>query len=146
MCSITKPINIFFCYVASINIFCQNYDMSNKQTGRYGEEIACEFLKKQGFKILETNYRYSKISEIDIIALKSDIIHFIEVKTRHSEVCGNPLEAITKTKLNSIIKCSKSYLSKTNIHYKKMQIDAIGITLNNNQKPEINFIQNISLN
>ena len=43
----------------------------------------------------------------------SNIIHFIEVKTRYGGVCGNPLEAITKTKLDSIVKCAKFYLSET---------------------------------
>jgi len=120
--------------------------MNNKQTGKYGENIAVEFLKKQGFEILETNYRYSKMAEIDIIASKKDIIHFIEVKTRMNNSFGNPLEAVTKTKLDSINRCSKFYLSKINKKYKKQQIDAIGIILDNQGKTEINFIENINLN
>ena len=126
-------------------VFCKNNTMNNKQTGKFGEVTACNFLRNQGFKILETNYRYSKIAEIDIIAQKSDIIHFIEVKTRTQNSC-NPIEAVTKTKLNSIVKCAQFYLSNSKTRYKQMQIDAIGITLDNNQKPEINFIENISLN
>ena len=119
--------------------------MNNKQTGKLGEEIAKEYLKNNGFKILETNFRFSKISEIDIIAQKQNILHFIEVKTRTSNICGNPLEAITKSKLNSIFSCAKFYLSKTNYNYKKVQIDALGIIINN-QKPEITFIEDISIN
>ena len=126
-------------------VFCKNDNMNNKQTGKFGEETACNFLKKQGFKILETNFRYSKIAEIDIIAVKNNIIHFIEVKTRVKN-SYNPTEAITKTKLSSIAKCANFYLSNSKTHYKKMQIDAIGIVLDDNQTPEINFIEDISLN
>ena len=119
--------------------------MNNRQKGKYGEELALDFLKKLNFKILETNFRYSKMAEIDIIALKSNIIHFVEVKTRKKD-SYIPLEAITKTKLNSIYKCANFYLSKTNIPHKHIQIDAIGIILNDGNEPEINFIENISLN
>ena len=54
--------------------------MTNKIIGKYGEEIAKNFLIKNGFEIIETNYRYSRIAEIDIIASKNDILHFVEVK------------------------------------------------------------------
>ena len=126
-------------------VFCKNNTMNNKQKGKFGEETACNFLKKQGFKILETNYRYSKIAEIDIIAQKSDVIHFVEVKTRRKN-SYNPMEAITKTKLNSILNCARFYMSNSKMHYKQMRIDAIAIVLDDNQTPEINFIENISLN
>ena len=43
--------------------------MTNKTTGKYGENIAKNFLINHGFEILETNYHYSKVAEIDIIAL-----------------------------------------------------------------------------
>ncbi len=119
--------------------------MNNKQKGEYGEKLALDFLKKLNFKILETNFRYSKMAEIDIIALKSNVIHFIEVKTRKKD-SYTPLEAITNTKLNSIYKCANFYLSKTNASYKHIQIDAIGIILNDGYEPEINFVENISLN
>ncbi|HEC1788756.1 TPA: YraN family protein, partial [Campylobacter lari] len=48
--------------------------------GKKGEELACEFLKTQGFEILKRNF-YSKFGEIDIIAKKDKILHFIEVKS-----------------------------------------------------------------
>ena len=120
--------------------------MNNKIKGNLGEKIAQDFLIKNKFKILETNFRYSKLAEIDIIAQKNNTIHFIEVKTRTSNISGNPLEAITKTKLNSIYSCAKFYLSNTKNHYDNMQIDAIAIILNETQEPKIEFIENISLN
>ena len=120
--------------------------MNNKIKGKIGENIAQEYLTNKGYKIIETNYRYSKIAEIDIIALKNNTLHFIEVKTRTSNKLGAPVEAITKTKLSSIYTAANAYLLKTNKHYKKIQIDAIGIILNNNDNPQISFFENISLN
>lgn len=119
--------------------------MTNKVIGKYGEDLAKEFLTKNGYKILETNFHYSKVAEIDIIAVKKSILHFIEVKTRTQNFFGSPLEAITKTKLNSIYTCAKFYLSKHAKLYNSFQIDAIGIVLNNKNEPNITFIENISL-
>ncbi len=120
--------------------------MTNKQIGKYGEELAQNFLIKKGYKILETNFRYSKMAEIDIIAEKNNIIHFIEVKTRKSDFFGLPVEAINQKKLNSIFLCAKFYIQNSKKNCKNFQIDGIGIILNKENKPKINFIENISIN
>lgn len=119
--------------------------MTNKVIGKQGEEIAKNFLIKHGFEILETNFRYSKMAEIDIIAQKNNIIHFIEVKTRTQKFFGAPFEAITPKKLQSIYLCSRYYLSNCKKRFSKIQIDAIGIVLDKNNKADINFLENISL-
>ena len=106
--------------------------MNNKIVGKNGENIAKEFLEKQGFKILELNKKFSRFCEIDIIALDKNILVFCEVKTRNTDTCGTPLEAITKTKYSNIKKGLFMYLNE-NPKYKKFRIDAISITL----KPEI---------
>ena len=119
--------------------------MTNKVIGKYGENIAKDFLTKKGYEILEMNYRYSRFAEIDIIAAKSNILHFIEVKTRTQEFFGSPLEAITPAKLKQIFSCAISYLSKNNKKYKGYKIDAIGIVLNGKDVKKIDFIKDISL-
>ncbi len=119
--------------------------MTNKEIGKYGEEIAKEFLIKNKFKILECNFHYSKMAEIDIIAVKNNILHFVEVKTRSSNTFGTPLEAINKRKLSSIFSCANFYLQQNKNKFDKFQIDAIGITLNKDNPPEIQFLENISL-
>lgn len=119
--------------------------MTNKEIGKYGEEIAKNFLIKKGYKILETNWHYSRVSEIDIIAIKNDAIHFVEVKTRSQTKFGMPEEAINYRKMASIVQGTRAYLSKTNKRFKKIQIDAIAILLKKEGEPEINFIENISL-
>ena len=119
--------------------------MTNKTIGKYGEELAKNFLIEKGYKILETNFHYSKIAEIDIIALKDKVIHFIEVKTRTQKKFGEPIEAIDYKKLHSISACANFYTKTTKEKFKKMQIDAIGIILKDDKVLELNFIENISL-
>ncbi len=118
--------------------------MTNKTIGKYGEQLAKNFLIKKGFKILELNYRYSRLAEIDIIAQKDDTIHFVEVKTRTQSIFGTPLEAINQTKLKSIYKCALYYMQNISKKYKKYQIDAIGIILNKNDEPKITYIENLA--
>ena len=114
--------------------------MTNITTGRHGEEIAKEYLIKQGYKILETNIHFSHYSEIDIIAKDKNTLVFCEVKTRTSTVCGTPFEAITKTKYEKIKKGIYLYLQE-NKDYKKYRIDAISIILK--PKIEIKHLKNI---
>lgn len=119
--------------------------MTNKIIGKVGEDIAKNFLIKKGYKILEMNYRFSRVAEIDIIATKKDILHFVEVKTRTQEFFGSPLEAVTLTKLKHIYSCAVEYISKTKEKFKKYQIDVIGIVLNKENIEKIDFIENVSL-
>lgn len=116
--------------------------MSNLSLGKSGEEIAKRYLEKQGYKILETNKRFSRYCEIDIIALDKNTLVFCEVKTRKTNVCGAPLEAITKTKYDNIKKGVYYYMQE-NSQYKKFRIDAVAITLKPDYK--IEHLKNICL-
>lgn len=97
----------------------------NKQIGLKGEEIACNYLKKLGWKILEKNFRYSKYAEIDIIAKETNTIVFVEVKTRTTSNFGHPFEAINTKKINNIYKATLSYLQSTQERYEDYRIDII---------------------
>ena len=119
--------------------------MTNKIIGKYGEDIAKDFLIKKGFEIVEMNYRYSRVAEIDIIASKKDVLHFVEVKTRTQNYYGAPLEAITPNKLKQIYSCAIQYMTTLKKHYKKYQIDAIGILLENKEVKKIDFVEDITL-
>lgn len=101
--------------------------MNNREFGNKGEDIACEYLMKNGYEILERNKHFSKFCEIDIIAKIKNKIVFVEVKTRKNNSFGAPIEAITKTKYNNIKTGVISYVQKNKI--KNFQIDAIGIIL-----------------
>ena len=106
--------------------------MSNVSLGKNGEELAVEYLKKQGYKILETNKRFSRLCEIDIIALDNNTLVFTEVKTRKTDVCGHPFEAVTKAKYAHIKQGVFLYLQE-NPQYKKFRIDVVSVLI----KPEL---------
>ena len=105
----------------------------NKDTGRHGEELAVEYLKKKGLKILHTNWQIHNQGEIDIIAEQRNTLVFIEVKTRSSLDFGNPLEAIDNKKLEQMKKTALLFLSQNKKHYDNIRFDAVSILL----KPEI---------
>lgn len=113
----------------------------NKETGAKGELLAQEYLVKQGYEIVETNKRFSRFCEIDIIAKHKDTLVFVEVKTRSSDFCGSPLEAITKAKYENIKTGLFTYLQENPNKYKKFRIDAISVILNPSVK--INHLKNI---
>ena len=115
--------------------------MNNKQFGNYGEDLACKYLLEQGYEILERNKHYSKFCEIDIIAKRKEFTVFVEVKTRHNNDFGNPLEAVNKTKLSNILKGVRFYIAEHNI--KKYRIDVIGITLKPDLK--IEHLRNVAV-
>lgn len=116
--------------------------MNNLTLGKNGEEIAKSYLERQGYRIIELNKRFSRLCEIDIIAMDKDTLVFCEVKTRKTNVCGSPFEAITKNKYENIKK-GMHYYKLENPQYKKYRIDAIAITI----KPElkIEHLKNISV-
>ena len=68
----------------------------SRSLGQQGEQIAVQYLKAHGYKILERNYR-CRVGEVDIIAEDQGDLVFVEVKARSSKVFGNPAEAVTKT-------------------------------------------------
>ena len=115
--------------------------MPNQNTGQIGEQLACDYLEKIGYKIIERNIHFSRACELDIIALdKNNTLVAVEVKTRTSEICGNPLEAITKSKYKNIKTGLITYL-QNNPKYKTYRIDAISIVLN--PKIQIKHLKNI---
>ena len=114
--------------------------MSNISVGKQGEEIAKNYLVKNGYKIIDTNVRFSRFCEIDIIACDKKSLVFVEVKTRTSYICGHPLESITKVKYQHIRQGLFMYL-KEHPEYKNFRIDAISVLLK--PKVKIEHLKNI---
>jgi putative endonuclease len=113
-------------------------------TAVLGENAACEFLLKKGYKILERNFRKG-YGEIDIIAIKDNILVFIEVKTRTSTRFGTPFEAIAPWKLKSLIRGAKFY--KYILHEElpdDLRIDAVGVVVWGTEVLSIEHLENIS--
>ncbi len=85
-------------------------DKENKLLGKAGERKACAYLKKQGYKILERNFK-NPFGEVDIIAEKDGDVVFVEVKTRLSDSYGQPSEAVTRARIKKYIDGANYYFS-----------------------------------
>lgn len=114
----------------------------------FGEDKACEYLKNQGYEIIERNFRRG-YGEIDIVAIeetKKDgkVLVFVEVKTRSSNQFGSPLQAITYWKLKSLISTAQFYkLTHRNLP-DSLRIDAVSVMLFGNEVRSIELTKNIS--
>jgi len=101
-----------------------------QKLGAIGENMAKKFLMKQDFKILARNYR-KKWGEIDIVAQKDNIIHFVEVKAVSYETTKNgymPEENVHPWKIKRIHRALESYLMENNVpHETDWQIDVIAV-------------------
>ncbi len=85
--------------------------MNKRETGTKQEQLACNYLRKQGIIILEQNYRVRQ-GEIDIIGRDHETIVFFEVKYRSSNKMGNPEEAVNSIKQRQIARISLFYIAK----------------------------------
>lgn len=102
--------------------------MTTKELGNLGEEIARTYLRKKGFHIIATNYRFHR-SEVDIIYELPEKVVFVEVKTRQTAQIGPPWLAVTPHKQRQIIKCAHHYLVSKDIDL-EAQFDIISIVHN----------------
>jgi putative endonuclease len=116
-------------------------DMSKISTGKEGEQIAVAYLKKNGYRICETNFR-CPLGEIDIIAReKANELVFIEVKTRRSRELGYPEQAVGTKKQRKMSQLALWYLQNKKSASINARFDVIAITLLPEEN-EIKLIKN----
>ncbi len=113
--------------------------IKNNIEGKKGEIKAVLFLKKHGYKILETNFK-NKIGEIDIIAEKDGVIVFIEVKNRSTYRFGRPIEAVDFRKQSKIKKVAEIYLMIKNKYYNDVRFDVVEVSNDNLEHIENAFM------
>jgi len=109
--------------------------------GRRGEELARRFLKKKGYKILETNYR-GRLGEIDLVAQDGDSLVFVEVKTRSSMAFGHPLESINPRKQHQLTKAAGEYLAGCGEEGRFCRFDAVSVLFSGDEEPQLELIKN----
>ncbi len=118
--------------------------MKNLIIGNKGEDLACEYLKSRGYKILDRNFRI-RGGEIDIIAQDRDVIAFVEVKARYSHEYGLPVEAMTFWKIKALLRAVQFYLVKHGLGKSAYRLDFVGIDFTNSRdNPKIELIKNIT--
>ena len=116
-----------------------------QKVGDIGENLACRFLAESGFKIIERNYR-KKWGELDIIAEKEEILHFVEVKTI-SNPNFRPEDAVRAWKKQRLSRAIRTYLAERKIpENQDFLIDIIAVFLDfTRKKARIRMLENVNL-
>lgn len=113
-----------------------------QEIGRWGENLACQYLEENNYKIIERNF-LCRQGEIDIIAkdiTKNELV-FIEIKTRSNLKYGNPADAVNKEKQKHMVEAIRYYLYKNHINNAPIRIDVIEVYIV--QSCKINHIKQI---
>ena len=116
--------------------------MERKTRGDLGEKLAKDFLKKKGYRVLETNYRCPE-GEIDIVARHKDHLVFIEVRTKSGFSFGTPEESITPAKMRHLTLSADHYLQNHDKLPELWRIDLVAVVLDKEDKLQrIDLIEN----
>jgi len=128
-----------------IMFLVKTFSSSTQKIGKIGENIASRYLEMNGFVILERNYT-KKWGEIDIVARKTGVIHFIEVKSVSHETTGEyrPEEQVHNLKQARLMRIIKTYISAHRIG--EWQFDLVCVYLNHaTRKAKVKFLENLIL-
>lgn len=115
----------------------------HNQTGIEGEQLAVAYLKKNNYTLLHQNWKHS-FWEVDIIAYKNNILHFIEVKTRRTKNFGLPEERVSKKKIQNLVNAAQQFLYQYP-QWTRIQFDILSVLLIKNQPAAYFLIEDISL-
>lgn len=107
--------------------------------GRFGEDCVVERLRRDGFEIMERNWR-SGHHEIDIIARKWDRVHFVEVKTRRADAAAPPEAAVTQAKCAAVYKAANHYMALRRIELEP-QFDVAAVEVYPDGQCEIRYTE-----
>lgn len=102
----------------------------HNELGKKGEQLAVDFLLKNGYAIIERNYRFDK-AEVDIIAKIQNTLAIIEVKTRSSTDFGNPQDFVKPKQIQRLVKAVDEYVKINNLDL-EVRFDIIAIVKENN--------------
>lgn len=112
-----------------------------KSLGNWGEQLAADFLKKEGYLLITSNFR-CRHGEIDLIAKEGSIWCFIEVKTRNSQVFGYGYDSVTRMKQKHIVKVAQYYLNQASLYDAPARFDVVSIDLITDNQYKIELIRN----
>lgn len=101
--------------------------ISTKSKGDRWEILAIEYLQKHEYHIKDTNFKFGRFWEIDVIAEKQNRYYFIEVKYRNNLSYGTPEESISPSKLRKLKKTIEFYVIKNRLDFENIQFDVIAI-------------------
>jgi len=114
---------------------------AHNEFGKAGEQIAAEWLQHRGFRLITRNWRFARY-EVDIIASRRGILHFIEVKSRHDDQFGKPEDWVDRKKGGHLLTAGEAFQNKYP-KWNQVQYDIISILLSTDGKREIYFIEDV---
>lgn len=103
----------------------------HNELGELGEDLAVEELEKNGYEIVERNWRYKK-AEIDIIARKNNVLAIVEVKTRSSDYFGDPQDFVNTKKIKMLVEAVNEFVVSKDLDV-EVRFDIIAIIINQNK-------------
>lgn len=112
----------------------------HNELGKEAENLAAEYLIKNGYKILVRNFRFKK-NEVDIIAEKDNQIIVVEVKARSTDFFILPQEAVTKGKIKSIVSAANHFMQEFNKN-QEVRFDIISVLPDEKRNLQIEHIEN----
>jgi putative endonuclease len=115
---------------------------AHNDLGKEGEVEACNYLRKNGFQIVTTNYRFDK-AEVDIIARKDDVLVAVEVKTRSTKDFGLPQDFLKPQQIKRLVKAVNHYVEIKDLDV-EVRFDVIAVISQNNKK-EIEHLEDAFL-
>jgi putative endonuclease len=110
--------------------------------GKRGENLACQFLRKNGYKILYRNFRGRTGGEIDVVCRDRDTLVFVEVKTRTGEDFGRPFEAIDRDQRKRISRGGLAWLRLLDDPDILFRFDVVEVIIAEGAEPRLELIQN----
>ncbi len=115
---------------------------ARQRLGRQGEQIAAIYLERQGYVIMEHNWR-CPLGEVDIVAREGDCLVFVEVRAWRPGQYGTPEASITPRKQAKMLEVAQSYLQAAGLDDANWRIDVIAIDLDGNARVKrLNHIRN----
>ena len=126
-------------------------DMDRRRTGALGEDLAVAHLERQGYRVIDRNWRSGRCGEVDVVAIDPDpppqgTIVFCEVKCRRGTGYGDPLEAVTEVKLRRLNGLACEWLRSHNLGwFDHVRLDAVGVLLLPGQDPVVKHRRGVTL-
>jgi putative endonuclease len=116
---------------------------AHNELGKKGESLAASWLRIHGYELLFQNWRHAHF-ELDLIARKEQILHFIEVKSRTSQKFGYPEESVSEKKMQNLLDAAEEFLYQYP-QWKHIQFDILSIYLDKEGKADYYFIEDVYL-
>jgi len=114
---------------------------AHHEFGKAGEQMAAEWLEQRGFQLISRNWKSARY-ELDIIACREDVLHIIEVKSRHDDRFGLPEDWVDRKKAGHILSAGEAFQLKYP-KWKQVQYDILSILLRPGGKLEFFFIEDV---